>query len=359
MQEISESLSTHPKRILFCWSDISGYMAACWKALNGVVGVQLHIIAFGKSDETSFKKDLIAGLRIYFVSRHPTAEEITSIARPVSPDIIVLCGWFVPAYKQLRHRKEFDQAKFILAMDTPWQGTARQQLAVLLMRSYMRKMDAVLASGERSYQYARRLGARKIFKFQYGVDGLRLRDAYDKRAERKEWPRKFLFVGRYSHEKGISILVEAYKEYRKNVSDPWELHTCGQGILKNLLNETGITDHGFVQPDDMFTHWTSSGCLVLASVFDPWPLILIEACAAGLPVIATHAAGSQVEAVKMYYNGFVINEKSGDELTSALLWMHHHHAHLKNMGAHSLKQAEPYNAQLWAVKMSEVIMQDL
>src|SRR4051812_29726203 len=32
--------------VVFCWSDISGYMAACWRALAAIEDVRLFVIAF-------------------------------------------------------------------------------------------------------------------------------------------------------------------------------------------------------------------------------------------------------------------------------------------------------------------------
>lgn len=343
-------------KVLICWSDISGYMASCWKALNKTEAVELEIIAFEHNTQTSFGKDLTKGLNVHFVDRSPSQLYINHLTLKINPDIIVICGWFIPAYRSLVSYKELKKnTKFILAMDTPWWGTIKQHLGRFLLKSFVAKMDAVVTSGERSYQYARRLGAKKAFKFQYGVDTEYLKKAYTKRLQLDHWPHQFLFVGRYVAVKSIDTLVDAYKEYRKKVNIPWELHACGQGPMESLLTLDGITNHGFVQPDDMMPHWINSGCLVLSSTFDPWPLIVVEACAAGLPVIVTHASGSQVEVVKMYYNGIVINESSVTDMSSAMLWIHNNANQLSAMGERSLEQAKPYGADLWAEKFNELI----
>ena len=33
-------------RVLFCWSDISGYMAACWRELLAIDGIDLFVLAY-------------------------------------------------------------------------------------------------------------------------------------------------------------------------------------------------------------------------------------------------------------------------------------------------------------------------
>jgi glycosyltransferase involved in cell wall biosynthesis len=343
------------KKVLFCWSDISGYMVACWKALNQMDSIDLHMIAFEKSDQTAFQKEMTSELTIRFVNREPKPETISAMASQINPDVIVLCGWFVPAYKKLADDATLkENTKFILAMDTPWWGKSRQQLAPYVLKSFVKKMDAVITSGERSYQYAQRLGSKTIFKIQYGVDALKLKEAYYERIK-SDWPKRFLFVGRFAEEKGIDVLVKSYREYRKEVTHPWPLDACGQGPLVDVLAIEGITNHGFVQPLDMIKNWEQAGCLVLASTFDPWPLIVVEACAAGLPVIVTHASGSQVEVVKVFYNGLVITEGSIEDLKNAMIWMHEHYNALSAMGYRSLSQAAPYDAQIWAQKFNYML----
>lgn len=343
------------KKVLFCWSDFSGYMVACWKALHTSESIDLHIIAFGKSGDTSFQQEMTSGLQINFIDSPTAYNKVNRIVEDLNPDYIVLCGWYVPAYKKLADDKNLlKTTKFIMAMDTPWWGKPKQQIAPYVLKTFTSKMVAVITSGERSYQYAQRLGAKKVFKIQYGVDATMLKQAYDSRVD-SDWPTRFLFVGRFAEVKGIDIMVEAYKNYRAEVSNPWELDVCGQGPLQNLLEIEGINNHGFTQPAEMLEKWTNAGCLVLASTFDPWPLIVVEACAAGLPVIVTHASGSQVEVVKMFYNGLVVNESNAIDLKAALFWMHKNYIDLPEMGKRSLSQAAPYDAAMWAKKINFMI----
>ncbi len=339
-------------KVVFCWSDISGYMVACWKALSQA-GVEVHVFAFERSKETSFDNSIAKGINVQFVERSPSFDQLRLDIIKINPDVLVLCGWFVPAYRKLFSAKSYlKDVKIIMAMDTPWLGTWRQRMGLLLLRKIISQVDCVLTSGERSYQYAKRIKSRRIIKGQYGVDVSKLKETLRFRKE-AHWPRKFLFVGRYVEEKGIRQLVEAYKKYFALKPEAWELHACGQGPLKGLLSEEGIKDYGFVQPDDMLKVWSDSGCLIIPSSFDPWPLIVVEACAAGLPVICTHASGSQVEVVKMYWNGLVINENSVEDLFDALCWIHENEKQLPQMGMNSVAQAEPYSAQAWAHRFKE------
>jgi glycosyltransferase involved in cell wall biosynthesis len=136
--------------------------------------------------------------------------------------------------------------------------------------------------------------------------------------------------------------------YRQRVDDPWNLVCCGQGELKQLLaQKSGIIDRGFLQPSEMNAVWQSAGAFILPSRFDPWPLAIVEAAAAGLPIICTDACGSAVEVVRPHYNGLVIPEDNVAALTKALVTFHHQYDRLPQWGKHSQELAAPYASNVW------------
>lgn len=337
--------------VVFCWTDISGYMAACWRVLQKHPSISLHVIAFQARTETAFSDNLMKGISSYLLDLNERYD-LTFILENViaaKPDIVVSPGWFHKPYRQLAFESDLKKTKFIMGMDTPWQGNLRQQLAPLLLRSYIKRMAHVVVTGERSWQYAKHLGAdeSRIHKGLYGIDYGSWSDLLSKR-QQTAWPRSFLFVGRYVPVKAINILVAAYQKYRAQVSDPWPLACCGKGKLATLLDsQPGIENKGFVQPDEMLLLWKQAGAFVLPSLFDPWPLSLVEAAAAGLPIICTHACGSAVEVVRPWYNGLTISANSVEQLAASLLTMHQQYDNLPQWGMRSQSLASPYSAEAW------------
>jgi glycosyltransferase involved in cell wall biosynthesis len=168
-------------------------------------------------------------------------------------------------------------------------------------------------------------------------------------------PRAFGYVGRYVPSKGIDVLADAYASYRREVSDAWPLLTCGRGPLKARLDDAGARDRGFVQPARLKKFLEGVGVLVLASRLDPWPLAVVEACAAGLPVICTEACGCVVEMVRSFHNGLTVATGDVAALTGALRWMHDHPQRLAEMGGRSRELAAAYSAGAWARRWSAVI----
>lgn len=355
---MSKGMMTH--KVVFCWTDISGYMAGCWQALQQQPDIDLFVVAFQAKTESAFSEQLMAQIscRLLEIKERDNFGLVKQIVLNEKPDVIVLSGWLHKPYRQLAFDIAFHNTKFFMGMDTPWQGTWRQRLAPWLLHSYLQRMELVIVPGERSWQYARRLhvSPTNITRGLYGID-------YEKQAqisiERRQsaWPRSFLYVGRYTTVKAVDILVEAYQQYRSVVKDPWPLVCCGQGSLDSLLrNQVGIENRGFVQPTAMPVLWRNAGVFLLPSRFDPWPLALVEAAAAGLPIVCTNACGSAVEVVRSGYNGLMIPESKPDPLTRALVEVHQNYDELPVWGERSQQLAEPYSAQVWARQWKRLIV---
>jgi glycosyltransferase involved in cell wall biosynthesis len=242
----------------------------------------------------------------------------------------------------------------LMGMDTPWMGTMRQRLARYRLRNYLSRLDGVLVPGERAYQYARRLriGDDKIRRGLYAINFEHFKPCLARRnAQPGGWPRRFLFTGRYCDVKGVDVLVSAYKDYRSRVAEPWELVCCGSGPDKSLMaGVEGIDNRGFVQPDRITDVYDQVGAFVLASRYDPWPLVIPEACASGLPILCTNACGSAVELVRDNYNGFLVATESVSALSDALVRAHRVRDQLPIMGARSQEMAEPYSARHWPIR---------
>jgi glycosyltransferase involved in cell wall biosynthesis len=347
-------------KVVVCWSDISGYMAACWRALAAIPEIELFVIAFQAQTQTVFSDDLMKGIpcRLLNLEERDKPALIEQLVLKQHPDVVVLCGWFHKPYRQLAFSPRLQDPKLIMCMDTPWWGNWKQYLTPWIFRSYLQRMAHFVVNGERSWQYARRLGVpiQNISSLgMCGVDYQTLSPLLSERS-RSSWPRSFLFVGRYSQEKAIDILVAAYQEYRLQIPDPWNLVCCGKGELEfQLQAQPGIENRGFVQPSEMQDIWLKAGAFLLPSRFDPWPLALVEAAAAGLPVVCTQVCGSSVEVIRSEYNGIVIPVDDSHALAQALVKIHHNYEDLPIWGQRVQHFAEPYGAEPWAKRWLSII----
>ena len=97
-----------------------------------------------------------------------------------------------------------------------------------------------------------------------------------------------VFVGRLEKEKGIDKLLESWDAIHDK--NNWELEIIGEGTLKYLVDKykQNIYHTSFLQPEDLVKKLKESHALILPSIFEPWGVILQEAAACGLPIIASN-----------------------------------------------------------------------
>jgi glycosyltransferase involved in cell wall biosynthesis len=337
--------------IVFCWSSTSGYMAACWRELASRNGFPVYVVAHKPRGDSAFDESIMRGINHRLLDQHERRNylliEDTVVAQ--QPDVVVITGWWLKEYRKLTRSQRLAKTKFVMGVDSPWRH-AGQYLTRWRYRRYFAALSHIFVTGERSWQYVRRLGfrAESISSGMYGVNFSRWESVAVTR-QTGGWPKAFLFLGRYSREKGLDVLMAAYQCYRQSVSSPWNLVCCGKGGEQGLLRDKpGVEDMGFVQPDDLDGIFLRAGAFVLPSRFDPWPLALVEAAAAGLPIICSDACGSSVENVRPFYNGFVLPSGSVGRLAKAMSWVHGHSSLMPEWGTRSTELARAYSATAWA-----------
>ena len=121
-------------RITLCWTDISGYMTACWRALSAVKDVELQVIAFAP-DQASFDPDLVRGINCRLMS--PSERDDHTLVRKIvmesNPQVLYLTGWFHRPYRALMLASDLGPVSKWMGVDTPWFGTMRQLVGRLLL----------------------------------------------------------------------------------------------------------------------------------------------------------------------------------------------------------------------------------
>ncbi len=343
-------------KVVIFWPQISGYMAACWRALAARSDVDLFVLARrsgGKTSSAAFSEDVMRGIPCELMPGDGPVDEavVRRVFEAHKPDVAVINGWHTPAFVKIPFLPGAESVRFIMAMDTPYLGTLRQRYGKYAFKAFFDRIDRVFVTGERCWQLARVLGfsEREIRRGVYGIDMQNLSPLHERRVRQPGgWPKRFLFTGRYTEEKAIDVLMEGYTRYRALVEDPWPLTCCGTGPMGDLVRQTeGVTDRGFVQPKDLPEILVQHGAFVLASRFDPWPLVIVESCAAGLPIVCSEACGSRVELVRFCWNGCTFETDNADSLANSLAWMHDQYDKLPAFGARSRNIADPYSAEMW------------
>jgi glycosyltransferase involved in cell wall biosynthesis len=355
--------------VLFCWAEVSGYMAACWHALASRPDIQLHVVhpeqLWGKTNPFLAESALLNGIsNEMFHSDRPDVDKwLRKIVADRQPDVLVLCGWVFRPYTRLAKSSALKNTRVVVGMDSPWRGTMSQRLAKFRLAGLVRRLDLVVTTGERSREYAHRIGVpdRKIRSGYYGFDHALFNQVAAKRAGTEgSWPRRFLFTGRYVPQKNLAVLMKAYTAYRSRVSNPWGLTCCGSGEDANLLSGVeGVIDRGFTQPKDLPAVFEHHGAFILPSRFEPWGVVLAEAASSGLPLLCSSACGAGADLVRPYYNGLVVAPDDVEGFVRAMIWLHEHESALPMMGLRSQQMAGAYSAEAWATRWHNYFLEIL
>jgi len=103
--------------------------------------------------------------------------------------------------------------------------------------------------------------------------------------------KRVICVARYSHEKGIDLLLKAWSVVEKQIAD-WRLDVFGDGdrtayeqqIDQLQIDRTRCRLHP--RTNDVEREYSRSSLSVLSSRFEGFGMVIIEAMACGLPVVA-------------------------------------------------------------------------
>ena len=123
-------------------------------------------------------------------------------------------------------------------------------------------------------------------------------DRYGPRDGAARGGKRLLFVGRLAAVKGVLVLLRAFAQARATHPDA-ELVLVGDGSerpkIEALARELGLGDavifRGFLNQDEVAAELAAADLFVLPSFAEGVPVVLMEAMASQLPVIATRIAG--------------------------------------------------------------------
>ena len=132
-----------------------------------------------------------------------------------------------------------------------------------------------------------------------------------------------LAVGRLTQEKGFDMLLEALATIRRQ-SPGADLIILGAGseeaALKALCRSLGLDDavHFAGHVDRPYAFFPGATLFVLSSRYEGMPNALLEAAAAGLPLVATPASGGVVDLLRGQPGAWLAPAISSDSLAHTL-----------------------------------------
>jgi glycosyltransferase involved in cell wall biosynthesis len=374
------------RRLLLMTEIISPYRIPVFNALAAHLEIDLHVLFLSETDpslrqwhvykeEIRFAYDVLPSFRrrlgrFNLLLNHGGVAALQRLR----PDVILCAGYSYLASWQVAYWARRTRVPLLLWAESTAADQRRGHAIVeALKRHYLRMCSGFIAAGQSSRQYFRQFGIpdRLIFTAPDAVDNAFFRTRAD--AARRDGPalraqlglpaRYFLNVGRLIEVKGVFDLLEAYAkldgQLRANVS----LVFVGDGVAKPELVARArqiapghVDFRGFLQRDDLPAVYALAEALVFPTHTDPWGLVVNEAMASGLPVIATDVAGCTPDLVLDSVTGWVVPAKDPARLAEALSRLATHPEQAAHMGCQAARKIQDHSPEACARGIADAVL---
>lgn len=291
--------------ILILYTEFMPYNLVVVKSLIAK-GCRVYVVLWDTNKKTPYLPPRLEGITYYNRSTFRGADHLFRLVTKLSPDLVWTAGWIDPLYTEVAGMiRSKLHLPVVASTDTQWRGKG-QWLNVLTASFRHRSwFSHLFVAGEPQVEYARKLGFRpdQILMHNLSADvDLFHRIMPDTR--REQYPRRLLYIGRFSADKGLVHLLKAWEAIPDRKG--WRLTLIGNGKEYNKL--TGYPDVeilDFMPQEKLVQEMACSGAFILPSVFEPWALVIHEAVCAGLPVLASACCGAASVFIKEGENGYL------------------------------------------------------
>ncbi len=366
------------RRLVILSEIIAPYRIPVFNALARHQDIDLHVIFLAESDpelrdwlvykgEIRFSYQVLPSWRRRFAGHNLLVNRgLTAALQRADPHVLLCGGYNYLASWQAMRWAGRKRVPFFLWVESTGQDFRRRNRVVEFLKTkFLRRCSAFVVPGKSSFQYVRSYGAREedVFTAPNAVDtelfvrraAAVRQDAATHRQALQLPPRFFLFVGRLVPEKGVFDLLEAYGKLTPELRAAVGLVLVGEGTARAELAGRAIQIKpgqvrfaGFVHREELASYYALSEVFVLPSHTDPWGLVVNEAMACGLAVIASDAAGCTPDLVEDNWNGRVVRRGDVAQLRSAMEEMGRDSALRVQMGNHSQERILRYSPEACA-----------
>ena len=188
-------------------------------------------------------------------------------------------------------------------------------------------------------------------------------DLYDELVSTRKMARKirYVSVGRLAPQKNHVLLLRAFKKVLDEGVDA-QLTIAGDGVLKDELIDYACQhriDNRVIflgEVSNIPELLIESDVFVLSSDYEGLPLTLLEAMAAGLPIVSTDVGGVS-DIVKDNFNGLLVPPQNVEMLAKSMLRLTQDEKLRKFFALNSLKMIRQYDVSHFVEKYNSFYME--
>ncbi|MCK4797091.1 MAG: glycosyltransferase family 4 protein [Spirochaetes bacterium] len=294
---------------------------------------------YKEKEKLGFKCVLMPGIHINFgkkklLSLHINLK-VKNFILPENPDFVIIIGWNNPTtFLAARVCKKYNIPLIALSGSTINEPSIFRSLAKPIIRAYHKKCSAFFAYGTAAKELLNqywKINNKKIHILGNPVDN----DFFSKNCIQFRKQKKYfhpifkkaktiLFVGQLIERKGILELLQAFKLIQIKFPDI-SLAIAGSGPLeekiKNIIEKEQLNNIvllGYVEYQKLPLLYADANLLCLPSREEVWGLVVNEAMACEVPVIASHVCGCVKDLIIDKKTGLIFNAGDIQQLALGL-----------------------------------------
>ncbi|MEM2445722.1 MAG: glycosyltransferase [Candidatus Bathyarchaeia archaeon] len=242
-----------------------------------------------------------------------------------------------------------------------WDGWLRQWLVRTLLPKKVNHFIAVSKGVRRKIQMFLGIPADRFTVIPNGIDLNRIRDMAVKPdpIPPKEVPVRLISIGRLHPQKGIEVLLQALAKVKHQNQD-WECYILGDGLerarLMQLAHTLGLNQRLFFvgYKSNPYAWLKTADIFVSPSHWEPFGIVIVEAMALGLPVIATATDGAK-DIISDGMDGLLVPVDDASALADAITKLMRNPSLRQRLGEKAKQKAQQFNAPLIAQRYVELL----
>ncbi|HWY51307.1 MAG TPA: glycosyltransferase family 4 protein [Chthoniobacterales bacterium] len=193
----------------------------------------------------------------------------------------------------------------------------------------------------------------KIILNPYGVD---LKRFSIRHQESRIRPFRFLFAGLVCARKGIPLLLQAWQRLKRSDAELCIVGPLTPTAAAKCRSDGNVNVLGKLPHTSVASMMSESDVFVFPSYFEGFGLVLLEAMAAGLPVITTTATAAP-DIITDGSDGFIIKSGDADALATKMEFCLGNRERVAEMGLGARAKAERFSWDAYGDRWTKILQE--